>query len=731
MGTIKYNESLRKKISLSILNELDNLDDDWNNINEANKANMKLFMSDLENGGSDDYENRNKMLYIMHRFRDNAYELCALKDYEMDSSTKAYKWLINTSRINLANYVTNWKAFGGESSFTTADGVKFSTSIEDNDYIWKIFYKYGDKIPDDFSSAPNSGAGKYFPNTYISSDKTEYARTNEYLKNGKYRIVQNSDHTINSDYIVDGEAFYDDGRIFTASKIDVWNQVTNVVTRTYNTYSPFWPFHKKTVTESSVDVPLENNTRTTNPDPCVDDIDFDKLLKLGNEDTAYNWGKKCVSLLNLVENKLNISSFDEHITRDMATAPVEESTTKTFIVKNLDYTEEYADEIIRLYKPIKKTESYVRKNKLYSYDYYIYYNMFFVANDSRNYAVGSILSTKKKKIRKNIRPQYREKYEEIINNPTSENLAIKQFVYDAHDLYWEMGWGVEMEVLFTGVHTENNNKLVPTPYITDDVFIELANSYIEKVYYKILEAKGHYDESKNWFETVDEEPEKNYENFLKYFVGASQTKQDCILALRNIVENILPWIPKRTAALKTTIDYKEDLKIFPEVLKTRLNKSSGSLIQNYNLLVNQDSEMKKYYKKEKITEASLDKLLVARAADIEDEQAFNKTNYPRYIDIEAINTHYKGKKFNVGDIIYIMNDIYPEQQNRITYIKTWVSKKTDYSKFNGETGTGAIVNDVTITRLGLEKPLSNYLYISDEQENLITNSNLRVVKVLQ
>ena len=56
---IKYNESLRKKISLSILNELDNLDNDWNNINEANKANMKLFMCDLENGGSDDYENRN------------------------------------------------------------------------------------------------------------------------------------------------------------------------------------------------------------------------------------------------------------------------------------------------------------------------------------------------------------------------------------------------------------------------------------------------------------------------------------------------------------------------------------------------------------------------------------------------------------------------------------------------------------------------------------------------
>lgn len=727
---IKYNEALRKQISMSILNDLDKLEDEWNNIYEANKANIKLFTCDMQNGGSKDFENRKKMLYIMHRFRDNALELCDLKDYSIDTTTKAYKWVINTTTINLGNYVTNWKAFGGGSSFKSLDGIKYSTLIEDSDYAWKIFYKYGDKIPIGFNSAPSSGAGRYYPNKYLTKDSKDYVRSNEFLKNGNYKIIQDSEHSINTDYIIDGESFYDDGRIFVASKVDVWNQVTHVETRTYKTYNPFWPFGKKTITESSVDVPLEDNTHTTKPEPLVEDIEFDKLLKYGNKDTAYEWGKKCISLLNLNETRSS-EEYDEFIAKDFTVKNIVEGEVKRFLVKDTEYTQEYADNFIDIYKPIKQTHTYTWKQKLYSYDTYIYYDMFYTSSDHRSYAVGTIKSVNKKWIRKNIKAKYKSAYESLKAKGDVESNTILRCVYDNYDLYWDMGWAVEVVVEFTGVHKENNSSLMPTPYITEDAFISLSKEYIEKVKQKIYSAKSNYETSKNWFQTTDKEPEKHYKEFANYFDRKLESKQDCIIVLRNIVENIVPWIPGRAEALKITLDYTEDLDVFPNIIKTRLNKDNGSLIQNYSMLISQDNELKKFYQNEEIVKLSLKKMLVCRAADLEDSNAFNKTNYPHYIDIEDINKYYEGKKFSVGDTIYIANDIYPEQENKITSIKTWTTKKTDYTNFNGETGLGAVVVDATVTRLGLEKALSNYLFVTDEQENLITSANLRVIKLLQ
>ena len=262
---------------------------------------------------------------------------------------------------------------------------------------------------------------------------------------------------------------------------------------------------------------------------------------------------------------------------------------------------------------------------------------------------------------------------------------------------------------------------------------ELCKKKARELSNKLAAAKNYYDEALPETRCETGDPSIYYDDYaakLSGYIGLTFNRDIC-LRYKDYATKIKKWAKTRGRDLyaQTTDDVNAGRLI--EALKKRLDKDTGTIMMWYQNLLSIDQEFRNSDRSDELINYSLGSLLVSKAVDCEDEESFKYQNCPNYIDVEEPDSLYDdfNYSFNIGDTIYIVDDLHSEVKATIMGVDRKALKTSDYSNVNLEKlNNGAMQGLITKTkycyRLSLNKNLATYY----SNENDV--SSLRVLKIM-
>ena len=340
-----------------------------------------------------------------------------------------------------------------------------------------------------------------------------------------------------------------------------------------------------------------------------------------------------------------------------------------------------------------------------------------------------MLKVTKKSIVK-IDPSLITKYE-----PEYETVKdlVKHYIYnnkDVEDYYKNFKYEVHLTLReFAGNYLDDKVKATPTNSVTDKALMKVMDSLKLDLESGIYGAKKAVDSTPEESRCLEFEPVASYEFFYNFISAYKAVNvQQCNRLISWVTNTLEPWVNKRAIALKSTISDINNATILINLHKKRLTKGSGSFLMWYQSIAQLDNSYNNYLNTKEIAKNMAKNILIAGACDNPDQRMFYNYYCPDYIDLNPIDPVFTKGEFNTGDTIYIINDLY-EQENKIDRITTIEVASTDIADIDMEAlGKGDLMGGVTnktipITRLYLKYPLKPWCQTEELED-------LRIVKIL-
>ena len=354
-------------------------------------------------------------------------------------------------------------------------------------------------------------------------------------------------------------------------------------------------------------------------------------------------------------------------------------------------------------------------------------NFFFENSDHDSFAAATIIDKSSGKTNPELKSEFESRY-------ASATTAVKADIYDdpeLYDYYHNFDYYVTIKCQIDSIDSDNyNTELLLQSTIGKNSIVNYTKNLINKLVNYLQGARNQYKNTDDMAKEAELDPETNYPKYIKMLetLNAANNNADaCLYALNKICGEIKTFVIGRAKALYNATTNEKNAQKFVNVIKIRLNKTHGSLLQCYGNLLGLDPQYKKLSCQAGLIDTS--GLLVSRAkTDSADPNAFiNAETNPNYIDIENVNrTYFGNRKFYSGDTVYIIGDGCVEFKAKVVSVQAVYLKESDYENAE-QKEDGSIDNVLTkrsyCTRLVLSSKLPDY-YCKN-----CNTSNIRVMKL--